>query len=118
MAALDCGSSCDPAHAPHPPPLPGHRYLNSCVGADTLRHFILLLAWLAAALAYCLGLGAAMGARERAAILAHTRRVARVRRRVETHRRAFALATLQGGTPWAAEGRHVPAAHQATEYLP
>ncbi|KAL4422461.1 hypothetical protein ABPG75_008658 [Micractinium tetrahymenae] len=52
-------------------------YLNSCVGADTLRHFILLLLWLAAALAYCLGLGLAMGTQQWPAILAHTRRVAR-----------------------------------------
>lgn len=56
------------------------RYLNSCVGADTLRHFILLLAWLAVALAYCLGLGLVMGFKYRAAILAHTRQLARVRR--------------------------------------
>ncbi|KAL4436082.1 hypothetical protein ABPG77_005530 [Micractinium sp. CCAP 211/92] len=55
-------------------------YLNSCVGADTLRHFILLLAWLAVALAYCLGLGLVMGFKYRAAILAHTRQLARVRR--------------------------------------
>lgn len=48
-------------------------YISSCVGAGNLRHFILLLACVVAGTSYGLALGAALGWRQRAALVAHTR---------------------------------------------
>lgn len=53
-------------------PPPTCRYVNNCVGAANLRHFILLLLYVVLSTAYGLAAGLAMGWADRSALLRHT----------------------------------------------